>query len=254
MAATAAVLDFNNRTTCQEASSNAINEVLDASLLKKRASQPRRTYLGASAIGDDCERRLQFEFAGAPRETDFKPLTLRKFDFGHFGEELARCWFQDAGFKLVQKSQKTGERFRFVQMDGDFSGEPDGVFIDGPEIEGLRYPAMWECKSVGAKTFREIKKDGLKRARPKYWSQIHTCMAYLGLEQTVFTVTNLDDGEQIHLIYDIEAEEAQRMTDRAVRIVSATRAGDLLPRPFAKSDHFECRWCPFAKRCWSMQG
>lgn len=248
----AEVLDFNPRSIREAQASEAINAVLEAHLHDKRSQQPRRQYVGASGIGKDCERALQFEFAGAPRETDFKTETLRKFDFGHMGEELARCWFQDAGFKLVQNSQKDGSRFRFVQMDGRFSGEPDGVFIDGPEIPGLTYPAMWECKSVGSKTYKQLMKDGLKKARPVYWSQIHTCMAYLGLKQTIFTVTNLDTGEQSHLLFEVDLEEAQRMTDRAVRIISSTDAGDLLPRPYAKADHFECRWCSFAKRCWGM--
>jgi hypothetical protein len=245
------MIDFNNRQTKQEATSDAFDKVLLASLADKRSKQERRTYVGASGIGDDCERRLQYEFAGAPREKEPEGLTLRKFDFGHMIEELARCWFQDAGFELVQQSQKTGKRFRFVQMGGDFSGEPDGVFLSGPAIDGLSYPAMWEHKAVGSKTFREIKKDGLKKARPKYWSQIHTCMAYLELRQTVFTVTNLDSGEQLNLIYDLESGEAQRMTDKAVRIIESTRAGEQLPRPYAKSDYFECKWCPFAKRCWA---
>ena len=252
MTAAAEVLDFNPRSIREAQASEAINAVLEAHLHDKRSQQPRRQYVGASGIGKDCERALQFEFAGAPRETDFKTETLRKFDFGHMGEELARCWFQDAGFKLVQNSQKDGSRFRFVQMDGRFSGEPDGVFIDGPEIPGLTYPAMWECKSVGSKTYKQLMKDGLKKARPVYWSQIHTCMAYLGLKQTIFTVTNLDTGEQSHLLFEVDLEEAQRMTDRAVRIISSTDAGDLLPRPYAKADHFECRWCSFAKRCWGM--
>lgn len=248
----AAVLDFNPRSLRESACSDAINRVLEKQLHDKRAQQPRRTYVGASGIGTECERQLQFEFAGAPREKDFATLTLRKFDFGHMGEELARCWFQDAGFKLVQNSQRTGARFRFVQMDGRFSGEPDGVFIGGPEIEGLIYPAMWEHKAVGSKTFKDVVTKGLKKSRPKYWSQIHTCMAYLELRQTVFTVTNLDSGEQVHLVYELDVAEAQRMTDRAVRVISATEAGDLLPRPFAKSDHFECRMCAFSKRCWGL--
>jgi hypothetical protein len=35
-----------------------------------------------------------------------------------------------------------------------------------------------------------------------------------------------------------------------VRIIQATEAGDLLPRAFAGPDYFECRFCPFAGRCW----
>ena len=47
-------------------------------------------------------------------------------------------------------------------------------------------------------------------------------------------------------------EEAQRMTDRAVRIVKATEAGDLLPRPFKDRSFFECKFCAFAERCWGL--
>jgi hypothetical protein len=245
-------LDFN-RTVMKEAkASDAINAQLDAMLTKKRAGQARREYVGASGIGGSCERAIQFEFAGAPREKDFPPATLRKFDIGHHFEELSRFWFTDAGFKLVQHNQRTGALYGFSQLDGAFKGHPDGVFIDGPDV--LKYPALWEHKAVGAKTFREIDKHGLKKARPTYYAQVAIYQAYLGLTENpaVFTITNTDGGEQLHLSIPFDAEEAQRASDRAVRIVNATRAGDLLPRPFASADYFECKFCAFAGRCWGM--
>jgi hypothetical protein len=247
-----AVLDFNNHTMRETASSDRINEAVNAGLFKKRQAQTHRNYLGASAIGHSCERSIQFEYAGAPREKDFPALTLRKFDFGHMGEELARAWFHDAGFQLVQKDQRTGRPFRFQQLDGKFAGHPDGVFIGGPVV--IAYPALWEHKAVGAKTYRDIEKNGLKKARPGYYAQVAIYQAYLGLSENpaVFTVTNLDSGEQLHLLIPFDAEEAQRMTDRAVRIVSSTAAEELLPRPFADKSHFECKWCAFAERCWGM--
>jgi hypothetical protein len=48
------------------------------------------------------------------------------------------------------------------------------------------------------------------------------------------------------------AELAQRMSDRAVRILRASDAGELLPRIALAADHFECRFCPWAKRCWDQ--
>lgn len=247
-----AVLDFNPRVLREAHASDAINGVIYEALQKKQKAQDRRQYLGASAIGGSCERRLQFDYAGTPKESGFADLTLIKFDLGHMNEELSRCHFQDAGFKLVTSNQRTGQPFRFTQMDGRFAGTPDGVFIDGPDV--LQYPCLWETKSVGSKTYKAIEKDGLRKARPTYYAQVAVYQAYLCLTDNpaVFTVFNLDTGERLHLLIPFDAEEAQRMTDRAVRIIQATEAGDLLPRPFAKSDHFECRWCPFAKRCWSM--
>lgn len=250
----APVLDFNRRLHREQHASNAINDHINGALNRKRGLQERRQYIGASAIGGPCERSLQFDYAGAPRETDFRPETLRKFDFGHMGEELARAWFHDAGFELAQRNPRTGALYRFDQLNGRFAGHPDGVFIAGPEVAGVGYPCLWETKSVGAKTYREIEKQGLKKARPGYYAQVAIYQAYLGLADhpAIFTITNLDSGEQLHLLIPFDADEAQRMSDRAVRIVKSTDAGELLPRPFKDSAHFECRFCAFATRCWGL--
>jgi hypothetical protein len=247
-------IDFNKHIMKEARSSDAINAEINRGLLAKRAKQERRAYVGASAIGHDCERSIQFEYAGATRESDFPPETLRKFDLGHMGEELAGAWFTDAGFKLTQRNQRTGERFRWTQLDDQASGEPDGVFISGPPVFG--YPAMWEHKFVGAKTFREVDKNGLKKARHGYWMQCQINMAYLGLTEhpTVFTLTNGDSGEQLHLLIEFDPEGAQMTSDKAVRIVKATQAGDLLPRPFKDRSFYICKSCFFANRCWSLPG
>lgn len=246
--------DFNKHVMREARASDAINAAVDAGLLAKRAKQERRAYLGASAIGHECERSIQFEYAGAPKESDFPPATLRRFDSGHMGEELARAWFIDAGFELVQRNQRNGQRFRWTQLEDQFSGEPDGVFIGGPKIESVGYPAMWEHKYVGTKTFRDISKNGLKKARHGYWMQCQINMAYLELTEhpTVFTVTCGDDGQQLHHLIDYDPEGAQMTSDKAVRIVTATKGGDLLPRPFKDRTFYICKGCFFADRCWGM--
>ncbi len=44
------------------------------------------------------------------------------------------------------------------------------------------------------------------------------------------------------------------MSDRAVRILQATDAGELLPRIARERDFHECRLCPWANRCWELAG
>lgn len=247
-----AVLDFNKHRHREQHASDAINAEIDRGLLAKRAKQERRAYVGASAIGHECERAIQFEYAGAPKESDFTPDTLRRFDSGHMGEELARAWFIDAGFQLVQRNQRTGQRFRWTQLDDQASGEPDGVLIGGPPV--IAYPALWEHKYVGSKTFREIAKNGLKKARPGYYAQTQINMAYLDLSENpaVFTVTCGDDGQQTHLLIPFDPEEAQKTSDKFVRVVKATQVGELLPRPFKDRTFFICKGCFFAERCWGL--
>ena len=74
-------LDYNHRSGIAE----CINAAIDAALAAERAATPPRTYLGASRLGHACERALQFEFVGAPKDegADFGGQTLRIFAIGH---------------------------------------------------------------------------------------------------------------------------------------------------------------------------
>ena len=60
------MLDYNRRPTCAD----RINAVIDKAIEAARATTPSRTYLGGSRLGAPCERALQFEFAGAPKDDD----------------------------------------------------------------------------------------------------------------------------------------------------------------------------------------
>ena len=247
-------IDFNTKTMREARASDAINAVVEAALTAKRATQAPRQYLGASAIGEACERRIQYDYAGAPRDPgkDFEGKTLRIFDRGHSFEELARGWLIDAGFDVSSWSERTKQPHGFSQADGKFRGHVDGVIVSGPDIAGVGYPCLWEHKALGGKGAREVERHGLKKAKPGYYAQVQIYMAYLDLTQhpAIFTVTNADTAEQQHLLIPFDPEEAQRQTDKAVRIIQATEAGDLLPRGFAGPDYFECRFCGFSARCW----
>ena len=68
----------------------------------------------------------------------------------------------------------------------------------------------------------------------------------------LFTAINKDTAELHHELVAFDAGLAQRMSDRAVRILRATDAGELLPRVAATRDFLDCRFCPWAERCWSL--
>ena len=72
------------------------------------ATRPPRDYLGGSRLGHPCERALQFEFAGAPKDdgAEFSGRTLRIFGIGHALEDLAVRWLRGAGFDLYTRKGK----------------------------------------------------------------------------------------------------------------------------------------------------
>ena len=45
-----------------------------------------------------------------------------------------------------------------------------------------------------------------------------------------------------------------RLSNRAVGILPATDAVELLLRNATSRDFFECRFFPWAERCWGLQG
>ena len=110
---------------------------------------------------------------------------------------------------------------------------------------------------MNAKNWRACVKDGVAKAKPVYATQIALYEAYMegtvpGISDApaLFTAINKDTAELHHELVPFDAALAQSMSDRAVRILQATDAGELLPRVATTPDFFECRFCPWAERCW----
>ncbi|NKB53187.1 MAG: hypothetical protein GKR98_17935 [Boseongicola sp.] len=250
------MLDFNHRLSTAE----RINALVDAALIAEREATPPRTYLGASRLGHPCERALQFEFAGAPKDdgADFGGQTLRIFAIGHLLEDLAIRWLRAAGIDLVTQKGDGGQ-FGFSVAGGRIRGHVDGIIAEAPAALGMRFPALWECKTMNGKNWRACVKDGVTVSKPVYAAQIAIYQAYMeplvpgiSASPALFTAINKDTAELHHELVPFDADLAQRMSDRAVRILQATDAGELLPRIAANRDFFECRFCAHAERCWSI--
>jgi hypothetical protein len=97
----------------------------------------------------------------------------------------------------------------------------------------MAVPALWECKSANAKNWREIAKHGVTKAKPVYAAQIALYQAYLGLTEApaLFTAINKDTCEIWHELVPFDAALAQSASDKAVTILRACDAGELLPAP-----------------------
>jgi hypothetical protein len=253
------MLDYNRRPSFAE----KVNAAVDAALTSDHLSRPRRDYLGASRLGHPCERALQFEFTGAPKDDgrDFAGQSLRIFAIGHVLEDLAVAWLRAAGFDLHTRkgNRPDGGQFGFSIAGGRIRGHVDGIIAGGPEDLGLALPALWECKTMNAKNWRACVRDGVARAKPVYAAQIALYQAYMegsvpgiSAAPAMFTAINKDTAELHHELVPFDAALAQSMSDRAVRILQATDAGELLPRVATIPDFFECRFCPWAERCWRL--
>ena len=241
------MMDFNSSSSI----SGQVTALIKAGMQQARARQPERQYLGASRLGAACERALQFEYAKASVDPgrEIPGRMLRIFERGHVMEDCMVVWLRDAGFDLRTR-EADGDQFGFSVADGRLQGHIDGVIVGGPE--GFSYPALWENKCLGNKSWRELEKSGLAIAKPIYAAQVAIYQAYLELHEhpAIFTALHADTMEIYTELVPFDAALAQRMSDRAVKVISATEAGELLPRAFNDQTHFECRMCAWQDRCW----
>jgi hypothetical protein len=248
------MLDFNHRPSIAD----TINALIDVAIQQERSSQPERDYLGASRLGVFCARALQYEYTKTPRDEDFKGQILRIFEIGHAFEALALAWLRQAGFSVFTK-KPNGDAFGFSVAGGRIRGHVDGIINDAPADLGMKFPAIWECKSMNAKSWRDTVKHGLKKSKPIYAVQVATYQAYMegsvrgiSANPALFTAVNKDTAEIYHELVPFDAALEQEASDRAVNLIRATDAGEVLPRIAMNEDHFECAFCPYRQRCWKV--
>jgi len=108
----------------------AINACVEQAFARKDASERARGYLGASLIGDDCLRKIQFEWMVAT--TTFPARVHSIFARGHFFEAETRQQLIDAGFVFAPP-----EVLAFAAADGLIAGHADGIIISAPAVPGL---------------------------------------------------------------------------------------------------------------------
>jgi hypothetical protein len=237
-------LNFNRATLSLEPINVAINDVIERAA--KTVAELPRPYLGASIAGDECLRKVQFDWWCAPPHS---VRTREIFARGHYFEARMRERFVVAGFKFAPR-----EALAFTAADGDLCGHADGIVTAGPaDLPGayLIYPFLWECKALNAKNWRTLERDGLEKAFPKYAAQVALYQAYLDITNpALFTALNADTCEQLHFLVPFNVERAQLLSDRAVTIIKATRASELLPRAYDDPKDWHCRVCPHVERCW----
>lgn len=239
------MLDFNLANESSSDINKSINELMDAAALNEER-EARRTYLGASSIGSECLRKIQYDWRF---DSVFPARTKRIFARGHMFEEISVKALGQAGFRMERHTPAT----EFSAAEGNFKGHADGIIVAAPISSGLAVPCLWEHKALGDAGWKKIEKYGLKHAYPVYYDQCQIYMAYLGLDENpaLFSAVNANTCEILHVRVPYDAVAAQAASDRAVKVIKATQVGELLDRVATKSDDWRCKMCSHKERCWA---
>ena len=226
-----------------------LNDIVESKILKQYNTQEKRSYLGASSIGDECIRKVQLQYMHEDQKVSAKQV--RTFDIGHCLEDLIIQWLKIAGFQLKTRD-KNGEQFGFSVAGGKFAGHVDGIILSFPEEfpDKPKGVSLLEIKTMNHKSWNDTQKRGVLVSKPIYYSQVQLYMAYLELDRCLFVALNKDASDLYFEIIPFDPGMAQKYSDRAVQIIKATENNELLPCVSGDSSFFLYKMCGFRDHCW----
>ena len=126
---------------------------MDRAIEAAEAAKPQRDYLGASSLGDACQRRVWYQFNGAPAEP-WKAGTIYKFLDGHATEAVVIERLRMVPGLEVWDRDPTGEQIGGQLFDGRFGWHVDGV-VKGL-LQAPATPHVLEVKAVNPKKFQDF--------------------------------------------------------------------------------------------------
>ena len=221
---------------------HGITALIDASHEAKRASHAEcfRPHMGASTLGEKCERKLWLGFRWAVRER-FPGRILRLFRRGQNEEATVVEDLRAIGMKV----RATGAAQTRVEFGSHVSGSIDGIITAGVP-ESPKKAHVLEIKTHARKSFDTLEKDGVEKAHPKHFAQVQAYMLGTGVDRALYVAVCKDDDRLYTERIKLDKERAEKLVERGRRIALQ----DEIPPPISTdSTWYECKWCSAHDLC-----
>ena len=222
---------------------SAMNDALVANYHNER-----RGYIGASAIGGSCERRIWNAFHWVDEDT-YSARSIKAITDGHHSEQVMAGRLRHTPGVSIWTEKPNGKQFDF--KDGHLSGHLDGK-IKGIAVDP-KAMHVWEHKAVNEKKFNALVKfvvrdedTALFEWDETYFAQAQIYMHYFQIEWHYLTCCTPGSRDETSVRTKYDASAAEHYRSRARRIVRAERP----PARISESaSWFACKWCPFTGNC-----
>jgi hypothetical protein len=231
----------------REAIATQIKADIDA-YTAKAYNDGHRNHLGASLIGDACNRRLWYSWRWV-KFPNFSGRMQRLFNRGHKEEARFIEWLRAIGFTIWEGTED-GKQFRISAVQGHFGGSLDGIGVapGRPEYYKLYAigPLLTEYKTHGDKSFKELVKLGVRKAKPKHFAQMSTYGRKYGYKYALYMAINKNDDDLHVEIVELDWNIGADLERKAEEVITSLAP----PRRISEySTHMECKFCDFADIC-----
>lgn len=206
------------------------------------AERDERTYLGASVLGNECDRALfyQFRWASAPEQFDGRKLRL--FETGHREEARMIADLRRAGVTVEETDPVTGRQWGVIAVDGHFRGHMDGQAFGFAEAPIVRH--LIEMKTHNEKSFKDVVTKGVGLSKPAHMMQMQAYMHLAGLTRAFYMAHNKNTDELYSERVAYDPVMAMQIMARVERIINSTEPPPKLHENPASKMAFVCGWCP----------
>lgn len=214
----------------QDAVVDAIYEVY-----KKKARSFDSIGLPAGQAGNECPRFLWYLFRWAAKREVFTGQKLRLFETGNREEDRIVQNLEDAGYFVE------GQQTKFFAVFGHVRGKIDGTVVGIPGAEATAH--ILECKTANQKNFNQVKKHGVKKAKPEHFLQCQLYMHWSSNTRCLYVMFNKNDEafhiERLRHDPDFCVNEERRLSD----IIFAKQPPEKLHEDPSKKAAFQCGYC-----------
>ena len=218
-------------------------EAIDEAIAKNNPPSLGRTYLGASQLGEECERKLYYGFRWA-NFIAFSARILRLFDRGHREEPALNTYLRQAGIQVFDEDEETGEQFAVRFGWGHGGGHLDSVLRNLPELPDEA--VLGEYKTSAKAQHKSLVKNGVEIDKPVHYAQMQLYMHLAKLDHAAYISVNKDNDEIHFELIDYNQNASEQLLKKADRIISSD-----VPPPRISSDptFYKCKWCDYQSIC-----
>lgn len=198
--------------------------------------------LGASSIGEECLRSLWYSWR-AYYDKKFGGRMLRLFETGQLQEDRIIQDLRRAGYD-VWSHDENGKQFTYTDETGHFVCKLDGVIKGVPSAE--KTPHDLEIKTHNKKSYEELKKKGVEKAKPFHYWQMQAGMMYGGFPRALYVALCKDDEDYHVERVRPDAAVQEEIKGKIIKLIEA-RMPPVGISPDAGA--FGCKWCDMRPVC-----
>lgn len=253
------------------------NAISDQILHEETSEFPFRHHLGASVLGNPCERYLFYSFRWFMQPA-FPSRVVRIFKRGHREEERMMNTLRDIGLVIsttlgelltnlglphelssIDKLNEWGlhidkpfaHAFNLdsqikAAMPNHLGGSMDGILhVPANYVDELGYLVPIECKTHNDKNFKAAMRKDLIDSQPRHYSQANAYGYYINARYALYYAENKNDESIDFKLVKLDSNIVKLVERRALNVVYTND-----PKQLSRTqEQWRCKLCEFEPIC-----